>query len=268
VSTEAAIDELVSEDFDAAEEEVERSLLRSSQGCRPSTAAAAAAIVPLLNIAPAAMVFDNANVDPEQDEREFYQIILTARGTKQAGTNASQQTRKNSGSGSVNSGAQVAQSPSGDSAPRVTRVSSGRRAHSGIPRSSPSSSPTPDQSFASPAPRSSPDHTVRRSPSYRSEASSASNQPRPASRTHSTTSSGVTSMMRQMQLGGGGMNGSAASGDEWSDRLAREQDIERRRYVEQHHAQQATAPSLHRPLSSTGGSTAAATGGVKFPKLK
>jgi Arc/MetJ family transcription regulator len=236
--TEIEIDALMEEELEEVEEQEEQLLLQSEAravhaASRPATAALRDAVVPPLSFAPAQLVGEGG----DDDEQDFYQQILaTARGMAKQGATAT---------------ASPPVVPRKQSA--GARVSSGRRSQGGssVNRSSPSPPMTSGSPSASPLqeeqsyPRYSPESSVRRQP-----------QPdaRPASRSKSGV--GVVGLMRGLSL-----DRQPSATGEWTERLAREQDVERRRYTEEQCGQPSSQAYAHRPPSGSVTS-------VKLPKLR
>lgn len=258
--TEQEIDDLVEEELDEIDQLEERMLIESAT--RPSTAATRMTQPKPQPVQPASLTFTQEN--EEQDEQEFYkQILLTARSC------ASPAVPSSSDSGSLVDG-----TPS-----RVGRVGSGRRAHPGIPRSSPPPPPAASSVESNPhqSPRYSPEPNARRTHSGATAGATPEQQrARPASRPNGQANdAGINSMMRQLSFDGR----ISSSPDGSSGRVGRVDDADRRRYLDSHssphHQQQPhqhSHPQLHRPNSNSrvrdsGTRPDTASNGLKLPKI-
>jgi hypothetical protein len=232
--TESAIDELVEDDLAAAAEEEEADLQRTAR----DAAAAAAAHASQQSQFQAPMEFDASSLLEgagsvaalEQDEADFYRQLMVAERARAAAAVAADATQS---------------TPSRPSArPPSSSASSSRPRISGARQSPQPLATTPSRSFgsttrvgASPSPSPSPPGSA-------------------SSRATSSSARSLAASMQRLQLQQQLQQQDAAA--EWNERLASEQEMERRRYFEQHSV---AAQMGARPPSAT------ALGGLKLPKI-
>jgi len=251
--TERAIDELLEDDVKEQEQEEEDMLRQSAM----EAAAAAAEGSRLHQQQQQGLEFDAGSMmmsgaaASEQDEAEFYRQIMAAERAQAAALTSRTSAAATSGSGSTPARAPAARAPS--SSPTGTA-----RPRASAARQSPPPQATPSSSASASS-------RARGSPSASPSPSPPGSANRPQG---SPTPRTLATSMQRLQL----QQQPADAAAEWNDRLARAQETERRRYLEQngapmHQAGAGYAGGAPAMATASRPSTATALGGLKLPKI-